>query len=75
MNDLSSLKFDNESITLHPIYILGQSFQKVQAVGSSTACVAIRNQKELNIANLGDSGFVLIRFRNNEAYCAARSKE
>ena len=37
--------------------------------------VAIRNQREINIANLGDSGFVLIRFRNNEAYTAARSKE
>lgn len=27
--EFSGLKFDNESITLHPIYILGQSFQKV----------------------------------------------
>jgi serine/threonine protein phosphatase PrpC len=47
----------------------------VTAVGSSTACVAIRNNKEMSIANLGDSGFVLIRFRNGEAYTAARSKE
>ena len=37
--------------------------------------VGIRNGKEVNIANLGDSGFVLIRFRNGEAYTAARSKE
>ena len=74
-NDHTSLKFDNECITLHPIYILGQAFTKVSAVGSSTALVAIRNQKEINIANLGDSGFVLIRFRNGEAYTASRSKE
>ena len=71
----SDPKLDNESITLHPIYILSQAFSKLQAVGSSTALVAIRNQREINIANLGDSGFVLIRFRNNEAYTAARSKE
>jgi hypothetical protein len=37
--------------------------------------VAIRNQKEISIANLGDSGFLLIRFRNGEAYTAAKSKE
>jgi serine/threonine protein phosphatase PrpC len=37
--------------------------------------VAIRNQKDISIANLGDSGFVLIRFRNGEAYTFARSKE
>eukprot|EP00347_Sterkiella_histriomuscorum_P004556 403360013 len=74
-NDLSSLKFESENIILHPIYILEKAFHKVQAVGSSTALVGIRNQKEINIANLGDSGFVLIRFRNGEAYTAARSKE
>jgi hypothetical protein len=37
--------------------------------------VAIRNQGHLSIANLGDSGFMLIRFRNGEAYTAAKSKE
>jgi hypothetical protein len=37
--------------------------------------VAIRNQSQLEIANLGDSGFMLIRFRNGEAYTAAKSKE
>lgn len=74
-NTANGLKFDKESITLHPIFILGQAFSKVSAVGSSTAMIAIRNQKELNIANLGDSGFVLIRFRNGEAYTAARSRE
>ena len=37
--------------------------------------VAIRNQKDICIANLGDSGFILIRFKNGEAYTFARSKE
>ena len=68
-------KLDNESVTLHPVFILEKAFSKVTAVGSSTVMVAIRNQKEINIANLGDSGFVIIRFRNNEAYTYARSKE
>lgn len=75
VGDLENLKFDQESIILHPIFILGQAFTKVKAVGSSTALVGIRNQKDMNIANLGDSGFVLIRFRNGEAFTAARSKE
>ena len=66
---------DYENVILHPIYILQQAFSKVTDVGSATALVAIRNQKEISIANLGDSGFLLIRFRNGEAYTAARSKE
>lgn len=37
--------------------------------------VAIRNQRNINIANLGDSGFILIRFRNGEAYAALKSRE
>lgn len=60
---------------MDPTYILNKGFTKVTAVGSSTALVAIRNQKSINIANLGDSGFILIRFRNGEAYSANRSQE
>lgn len=74
-SSLNELKLDHENVTLHPIYILSQAFAKVSDVGSATALVAIRNQKEISIANLGDSGFLLIRFRNGEAYTAARSKE
>ena len=73
--DQDSASKDLENVTVYPIFILSQSFAKVTAVGSSTAMVAIRNQKMLHLANLGDSGFVLIRFRNGEAYTAARSKE
>jgi serine/threonine protein phosphatase PrpC len=74
--DLNGLnKVDPEGITLHPTYILDKAFSKVDAVGSSTAMVAIRNQRTLHVANLGDSGFILIRFRNNEAYAALKSRE
>ena len=62
-------------VEMDPTFILNRAFVKVNAVGSSTALVAIRNRRSISIANLGDSGFILIRFRNNEAYAAARSKE
>lgn len=42
-NDLPSLRLDSENLTFHPVYILEQAFSKVNAVGSSTAMVAIRN--------------------------------
>ena len=51
-------------VSIDPTYILNKGFKKVTAVGSSTALVAIRNQKSIHIANLGDSGFILIRFRD-----------
>jgi serine/threonine protein phosphatase PrpC len=54
---------------LFPTYILSKSFKRVNAVGSATAIVAILNKKELSIANIGDSGFILIRFKNGEPFC------
>ena len=68
-------KHDPEMVEMDPTFILNRAFVKVNAVGSSTALVAIRNRRSISIANLGDSGFILIRFRNNEAYAASRSKE
>jgi hypothetical protein len=41
--EINGLKLDSENVTLHPIYILSNAFTKVNAVGSSTAMVAIRN--------------------------------
>ena len=55
---------DVEVVSIDPTFILNKGFKKVTAVGSSTALVAIRNQKSIHIANLGDSGFILIRFRD-----------
>jgi serine/threonine protein phosphatase PrpC len=37
--------------------------------------VAILNGKKLSIANLGDSGFMIIRFKNREAFTFSKSKE
>lgn len=42
-NGLAGLKVDSEHVILHPIFVLGQAFQKVSAVGSSTAMIGIRN--------------------------------
>lgn len=76
-NELNSgaSPLDQESISIDPTYILNKGFSKVTAVGSSTALVAIRNQKSISIANLGDSGFIIIRFRDGQAYAARRSNE
>jgi len=37
--------------------------------------VAILNKNELSIANIGDSGFLVIRFKNGEPFCPHKSKE
>ena len=65
------------SKVIHPIKIMTQAYSKVSAIGSATALVAIRNGRELKIANLGDSGFLLIRFseRTGEPHCVLKSKE
>ena len=60
---------------MFPTYILQQAYNRVNAVGSATALVAILNQNELSIANIGDSGFLVIRFKNGEPYCPHKSKE
>lgn len=45
-----------------PVEIIRQSYSRVQAVGSATALVAIKKENRLEVANLGDSGFMQIRF-------------
>jgi len=62
-------------VTLFPTYVLEKAFAKVRAVGSATAMIAILNKQELSIANIGDSGFLVIRFKNGEPYCPHKSKE
>lgn len=60
---------------IYPTYILEKAFRKVIAVGSATAMIAVLNKNELSIANIGDSGFLVIRFKNGEPYCPHKSKE
>lgn len=69
----SKSKLNTEQMNVEPTYILEKAFRRLTAVGSSTALIGIRNQKNISIANLGDSGFILIRFRNGEPYAAKRS--
>lgn len=60
---------------LFPTYILQKAFAKVNAVGSATAMIAILNKQELAIANIGDSGFLVVRFKQGEPFVPRRSKE
>jgi len=45
--------------------------------GSATATICVLNNRELTALNLGDSGFILIRFDSvtNDPYILIRSKE
>ena len=69
---LDSKRYD---AIIYPTYVLENAFKKVNAVGSATAMIAILNKNELCIANIGDSGFLVIRFKNGEPYCPFKSKE
>lgn len=58
--------------------ILQQAYSKITSVGSATAMIAIKHGRQLRVSNLGDSGFILIRFSKEEEpqpYCVYRSKE
>lgn len=62
---IDSKRFDT---VIYPTFVLEKAFNKVNAVGSATAMVAILNKNELSIANIGDSGFMVIRFKAGEPY-------
>lgn len=62
-------------VSISPLYILEKAFKKVNAVGSATALVAMLNKNELSVANIGDSGFLIVRFKKGEPYCPHKSKE
>lgn len=72
-----NMQFDSNRMNkiIYPTYVLGKAFAKVNAVGSATAMISILNKNELQIANIGDSGFLVIRFKNGEPYCPFKSKE
>jgi hypothetical protein len=42
---------------IESLFILSRAYARINAVGSSTALVAILNGKKLSVCNLGDSGF------------------
>ena len=54
--DESSKRVDSR-----PLNVLNEAFQRVQAIGTSTACIVSVHQDTLHAANLGDSGFLVLR--------------
>jgi protein phosphatase PTC7 len=70
-----SLDMKRHNVQIYPLYILEKAFSRVHAVGSATAMIALINHNELSISNIGDSGFLLIRFKNGEPYCPFKSRE
>ena len=55
-----------KKLKIEPRYIMKQAFKKVDVHGSSTAWLAILQNKILRIANLGDSTWILIRYSFSE---------
>lgn len=50
--------------TIDPVRVLSQAFNEVQYCGSATATICMLKENNLVCANLGDSGFKVIRFNN-----------
>lgn len=52
-------------------------FRRTHFPGSATATICVLNNRDLTALNLGDSGFLLIRFDMlaNEPYILLKSKE
>jgi len=72
---LSDMEYHDDYISLDPINILTHGFENVDACGSSTATIAVINKHDLVCSNLGDSGFVIIRFNGDDAYTLLRARE
>lgn len=69
-----TLNNKGQRILLNPLAILKEAYQQVIAPGSATALICTLNGKELACGNLGDSGFMLIRFDDcYEPFVVARS--
>ena len=60
LGDGSDTSFCNK---LDPKAIMGSAFDDVVDPGSSTCCIAVLNQNILDIANLGDSGFMVFEYK------------
>ncbi|KAK9275731.1 hypothetical protein L1049_022999 [Liquidambar formosana] len=51
----------NEAKAVDPKWVLTQAYEKTDVEGSSTACIITIRDHFLHAANVGDSGFVLIK--------------
>ena len=63
--------------SMNPTQILANAFRKVKITGSSTACICVLDQQfsELKVANLGDSGFLILRYTNSGLKIIYKSEE
>jgi len=75
IEDQFYVKHNISAIQLDPIKIINKAYNKIAAIGSATAVVCVLNGSELSCANIGDSGFLLIRFSDkNSPYILQDSK-
>ena len=58
-----------------PIKLLVSAYQNVKSYGSSTAIICTLQQNQIAICNLGDSGFMHIKFQNNIPYILQQSEQ
>lgn len=58
-------------------YIINLGLRRTHFPGSATATVCVLNNRDLSALNLGDSGFLLIRYDTltKEPYVLIKSKE
>ena len=74
----SFLKYFNgenrESIcSADPLYILSNAYSAISSYGSATALLVTLNNDQLLCCNIGDSGFLVIRFMNNSPFIIEKS--
>lgn len=69
--------FNTHSNTLDPKVILEEAYKHIKSAGSSTAwvCTLDKNTTTLKVANLGDSGFLILRQNKFGLGVVAESKE
>ncbi|XP_056852019.1 LOW QUALITY PROTEIN: probable protein phosphatase 2C 62 [Raphanus sativus] len=63
MSNCEKIISDETAEICDPVQVLHRSVNETKSSGSSTALVAHLSNNELHIANIGDSGFILIRNR------------
>jgi len=67
---------DSRLLCLDPVSVTARAFSKVKHTGSATAVICVLKKEDLVCANIGDSGFRLIRFNQlGEPYIVIASTE
>lgn len=55
-----------------PLDALSVAYRMVREQGSCTACLAVLHERKLSTLNLGDSGFILLRPRDEDGHVLYR---